>query len=117
MPSSAYLLTNVVHCYIFKYMENENLHYEFSADKNQQLIKERGISFEDVVVALSNGKLLDIIVHHNTSKYPKQEIYLLDINGYAYLVPFVRKDKQTVFLKTIFPSRKMTKMYLNRGGV
>ena len=95
----------------------EEPRYEFSAEKNQQLIKERGVSFEDVVTALGSGKLLDTIVHHNTSKYPKQEIYLLNLNGYVYLVPFVKKDKQTVFLKTIFPSRKLTKKYLNHGGV
>jgi uncharacterized DUF497 family protein len=91
--------------------------YEFSADKTQQLIKERGISFEDIVAALGDGKLIDVITHHNELKYPKQEIYLVDINGYVYLVPFVRKNEDTVFLKTIFPSRKMTKSHLTRGGV
>jgi len=68
-------------------------------------------------VALGDGKLIDVITHHNESKYPKQEIYLVDINGYVYLVPFVRKDAETVFLKTIFPSLKMTKRHLTRGGV
>ncbi len=97
-------------------MEKEKLHYEFSSEKNQLLIKERAISFEDIVAALSNGKLLDIIDHQNTVKYPKQKIYIIDINGYVYLVPFVRKDKQTVFLKTIFPSRKLTKKYLSEAG-
>jgi uncharacterized DUF497 family protein len=98
-------------------MHRDKSEYEFSAEKNQQLIKERGISFEDVVAAFADGKLLDVVVHHNSSKYPAQEIYMLDINGYVYLVPFVRKDKQTVFLKTIFPSRKMTKKYLHERGV
>jgi uncharacterized DUF497 family protein len=98
-------------------MHRDKPEFEFSAEKNQQLIKERGISFEDIVAALANGKLLDVIVHHNSSKYPTQEIYMVDINGYVYLVPFVRKDKRTVFLKTIFPSRKMTKKYLSERGV
>jgi uncharacterized DUF497 family protein len=87
--------------------------YEFSAEKNQLLIKERGISFEDVIAALDAGKLLDTIDHHNDAKYPNQKIYIIEINNYIYLVPFVRKDKQTVFLKTIFPSRKLTKKYIN----
>jgi uncharacterized DUF497 family protein len=98
-------------------MESRNLHYEFSADKNQCLIEERGISFEEVIASLDNGKLLDTIDHHNATKYPRQKIYLVDINGYVYLVPFVRKDKQTVFLKTVIPSRKLTKKYLHKRGV
>ena len=97
-------------------MKKESPYYEFSTDKNQCLIKERGISFEDVIAALDGGKLLDTIVHHNRAKYPNQEIYIIDINGYVYLVPFVRKDKQTVFLKTIFPSRKLTRKYLGEVG-
>ena len=98
-------------------MKIEKPHYEFSADKNQQLIKERLISFEDVIVALGNDKLLDTIDHHHKTKYPNQEIYIIDINGYVYLVPFVRKDKHSVFLKTIVPSRKLTKKYLGNAGV
>jgi hypothetical protein len=91
-------------------------HYEFSAEKNQQLIEERYISFEDIIAAVSNGKLLDTISHPNKTKYPNQPIYVIEINGYAHLVPFVRKDKYTVFLKTIIPSRKLTKKYLDKRG-
>lgn len=97
-------------------MKTEKPNFEFSPDKNQQLIKERHISFEDIMAALSNNKLLDTIGHHNKTKYPNQEIYIIDINGYVYLVPFVRKDKHTVFLKTIVPSRKLTKKYLGKRG-
>jgi hypothetical protein len=93
-----------------------NNNFEFSADKNQLLIKERRICFEDVIAAIEGGKLLDIIEHHNIEKYPNQKIYVLDINSYIYLVPFVRKDKYTVFLKTIFPSRKLTKKYFEKVG-
>lgn len=91
-------------------------HYEFSADKNQQLIKERHISFEDVIVALGDDKLITTICHPNKTKYPNQQIYIIDINEYVYLVPFVKKDKYTVFLKTIIPSRKFTKQYLGKRG-
>jgi hypothetical protein len=97
-------------------MKKQKIHYEFSVDKNQYLIKERYISFEDVVAALDNGKLLDTIDHHNMTKYPNQKIYIVNINGYVYLIPFVRKDTETVFLKTIFPSRKLTKKYLGKRG-
>lgn len=97
-------------------MRTEKPHYEFSADKNQQLIKERHISFEDVIVALGNDKLLDTMAHPNKAKYPNQEIYVIEINGYVCLVPFVKKDKHTVFLKTIIPNRKFTKKYLSKRG-
>ena len=98
-------------------MKHEQPCYEFSAEKNQQLIEEHNISFEDIIVALSNGKLLETIDHPNKEKYPNQRIYIIKINGYAYLVPFVRKDEHTVFLKTIFPSRQLTKQYLGKRGV
>jgi len=98
-------------------MEQGKPHYEFSAEKNQLLIKERSVCFEDVITALEDGKLLDTIDHHNARRYPNQEIYIVGINGYVYLVPFVRKDKQTVFLKTIIPSRKLTKKYSSKTGV
>ena len=97
-------------------MIQKKLHYEFSADKNQQLIRERLISFEDVIAALGNDKLLDTIEHPNKTKYPNQKIYIIEINEYAYLVPFVKKDKYTLFLKTIVPSRKLTKKYLGKRG-
>jgi len=59
------------------------------------------------------GGLLDIIEHPNTKKYPNQRIFIVDIDDYAYLVPFVETEER-VFLKTVIPSRKMTKRYL--GG-
>jgi len=88
--------------------------YEYSHDKNQQLIEKRNISFEEVVSALENGQLLDIIEHPNKSKYPNQKMYVVQVNDYVYLVPFVEKNKQTVFLKTIFASRKAKKHYIQQ---
>jgi uncharacterized DUF497 family protein len=101
---------------MFKYMDKEKPTYEFSADKNRLLIEERGISFEEVIAALDNGDLLDIVAHHNREKYPNQEIYIVNIDGYIYLVPYVQKSEGIVFLKTIFPSRKLTKKYLMQVG-
>ncbi len=98
-------------------MGKEKATYEFSADKNQLLIKERGISFEDVIAALDNGDLLDLVAQHNMEKYLNQKIYMVNIDGYVYLVPYVEKEGGTVFLKTIFPSRKLTKKYLGKAGV
>ena len=89
--------------------------YDFSAEKNQKLIEERDISFEEVIAAISEGGVLDIVPHPNPAKYPNQKMYVLNMNNYIYLVPFVRKDENTVFLKTIFPHRKLTNQYLRRG--
>ncbi len=86
--------------------------YEFPSDKNQQLIDGRQISFEEVIAALDNGQVLDVIDHSNQAKYPHQQMFVVHVNDYVYLVPFVQKDKHTVFLKTIFPSRKARKQYL-----
>ncbi len=97
-------------------MEKKEPRYEFSADKNQLLIKERHISFEEVISAIGSGRLLDIIQHPNAKGYPGQKIYIVNINGYVYAAPFVMKDQRTVFLKTIFPSRKLTRQYLNDQG-
>lgn len=60
---------------------------------------------------ISQGFLLDILEHPNQEKYQKQRIFVVEIEGYAYLVPFI-EDEREIFLKTIIPSRKATKKYL-----
>ena len=79
--------------------------------KNEQLRRERGVCFEDVVLSLAQGGLLDIIAHPDPTAYPGQRIFIVRINDYVHLVPFV-EDGNVVFLKTIIPSRKMTARYL-----
>ncbi len=83
----------------------------WDSEKNLYLITERGVSFEEVLAALSRGALLDVLAHPNTAQYPNQRMFVVRIRGYAYLVPFVETDKE-VFLKTIIPSRKATRKYL-----
>lgn len=109
------MLTKCTHCNTLISVTEEKQQFDFSAEKNRQLIKERGISFEEAIAAIGEGAVLDILPHSNPAKYPNQEIYVLNISNYVCLVPFVRKEKNTVFLKTIFPHRKLTKKYL-RGG-
>ena len=87
------------------------MRYDWDPAKNSQLIRERGIGFEEVLVAMSDGKLLDIIPHPNQRQYPDQYMYVIMIDEYVYLVPFV-EDEEKIFLKTIFPSRKATKHYM-----
>ncbi len=79
--------------------------------KNRLLKRERGVAFEDVVIRLVNGNVLDTLDHPNQVKYPNQKIHVLDIDGYVYLVPFI-ENEAGIFLKTIIPSRKATKNYL-----
>jgi len=79
--------------------------------KNQQLITERGVSFEDVVFYLQQGRLVDDIEHPNRDKYPGQRVFVINIDDYVHLVPYVENRKE-IFLKTIIPSRKATKQYL-----
>ncbi len=79
--------------------------------KNQQLIAKRGVSFEDVVYYLQQDELLDDIEHPNADKYPNQRVFVVNIDGYVHLVPYV-ENRQEIFLKTVIPSRKATKQYL-----
>ncbi len=75
--------------------------------------RERGVSFEEVLVQIANGEILDILEHPNPDKYPNQQIFIIRIEDYAYLAPFI-ESKDEIFLITIIPSRKATRDYL--GG-
>ncbi|MDP4011449.1 MAG: toxin [Candidatus Roizmanbacteria bacterium] len=86
--------------------------FDWNEEKNKKLKRERGISFEHVVIAIKNDQALDITRSKNT-KYEKQRSYIIEINDYIYVVPFVFDTKRKLrFLKTIYPSRKLTKKYL-----
>jgi uncharacterized DUF497 family protein len=87
--------------------------YAWNSEKNEQLISEREISFEDIVVSIHLGNEVDIYDHPDQDRYPGQKIPVVIVDDYAFLVPFVESDKE-LFLKTIIPSRKATKHYL--GG-
>ena len=88
--------------------------FRWGPEKNEQLKLERGVSFEQMVVAVEAGGLLDILAHPNPSKYPKQRVLVVASDGYAYLVPFVEEEDH-FFLKTVIPSRRATRDYLDRG--
>lgn len=89
--------------------------YAWDPDKNEQLRKERGISFEDVVFHIEAGDAVDIFDHPNQSKYPGQRVIVVCVEDYAYLVPYVETG-EAMFLKTIIPSRKATKQYLGESN-
>jgi len=98
-------------CHILKTMK----YFDWSEKKNQLLKEERDISFEDVLVAIEKGGILDILEHPNKKRYKNQRIFIVNINDYVYLIPFA-EDKEKIFLKTIIPSRKATKKYIIRRG-
>ncbi len=81
---------------------------EWDKDKNQQLKKSRGVCFEAVHDLLMQETEVLVMKHHNVKDYPHQWEMYLDINGYTHCIPFVQKG-HVIFLKTIFPSRKMNK--------
>jgi uncharacterized DUF497 family protein len=83
--------------------------FDWNEEKNILLARERNISFEDVIFALKNDKLLDIIL---SPTHEGQKCFVVEINTYAYVIPYVSVDDATLFLKTIYPSRKHTKIFL-----
>lgn len=87
--------------------------FNWNNEKSKQLKKERGISFEDIAYYILNGYLIDVIENPNKEKYKNQNMFVVEINDYIYLVPFV-EDESEVFFKTFFPSRKATKKYLKK---
>ncbi|MBN1915783.1 BrnT family toxin [Candidatus Dojkabacteria bacterium] len=84
---------------------------DWNDEKNRWLIKNRNISFEQVELAIEEKRILFEGKHPNKVKYSHQNCFVVDIENYAYFVPYVIRD-DVVFLKTIVPSRKFTKKYL-----
>jgi len=86
-------------------------YFVWDNDKNEKLILERGISFEEIVFHIGIGDLLENLEHPNWKKYPGQRMLVVNVEDYAYLVPYVMTENE-IFLKTIIPSRKATRDYL-----
>lgn len=91
----------------------ETIHWD--PVKNQKLQIERNISFEEILVCIKNRQVLAII-QNPSKRYKVQKVFVVELNNYIYYVPFV-KDGNDIFLKTIIPSRKLTKKYLKQEGV
>ena len=86
--------------------------FRWDPQKNALLMRERGLCFEQVVLAVEGGDLLQVIAHPQPARYPNQKIMLVAMDGYAFLVPFVQEE-DGYFLKTIIPSRKATREFLD----
>lgn len=87
------------------------MRYKWNEQKNQELKSVRGFGFDDILPILEKGEIISIFKHQNSKKYPNQYILILIFEGYACEVPFVFEDETTIFLKTIFKSRKANKSF------
>ena len=84
--------------------------YNWNAEKNQLLLRKRGVSFERIVFEISTENELDVLEHPNQEKYPGRRISIVQVNDYVYAVPFSETETE-IFLKTIIPSRMATRQY------
>lgn len=86
--------------------------FDFSLDKDAVLKQGRGFGFRDIIQAIKAGKLIENKANPNKNKYPKQKIFIVELNSYIYAVPYVvDKERQVYFLKIFYPSRKLKKKH------
>lgn len=86
----------------------------WNSEKSLSLKAERGVSFEEVLFAISQGGLIAVMDHPNRVKYGHQNMLVVKIRDYAYLVPYVENENE-LFLKSIMPSPKATRDFLSGG--
>ncbi len=93
-----------------------NKSFRYSFEKNELLKQDRNIGFEDIILSIESGYLLDDLEHPNKEKYPNQNIFviLVIVKDYVYYVPYVENEHE-IFLKTIVPSRKLNQKYNKRN--
>lgn len=87
--------------------------FRYNIEKNALLLEKRGLGFEEIITAITNGNLITITAHHDQNKYPGQNIFHVKCLDKIYLVPYVVEQDGTAFLKTVYPSRKATKAFFN----
>ena len=61
----------------------------WNADKNEILKRERGISFEEIAYLIESWQVIGI--EENPGR-PDQKMYVLEIESYAIIVPYVEND-------------------------
>ena len=89
------------------------MRFKYNHEKNALLIAQRGIGFDEIIHAIAEGNLLDVKTHYNQKKYPDQKILYVRLLGEVYAVPFIEEKNGDFFLKTLFPSRKARKAFLD----
>ncbi len=94
---------------------NGTMKFDWNPDKNEWLKIERDISFEKIIFHLLRGDVWKLADHPDQQRYPQQKIYFVIVDNYIYMVPHVI-NRNYIFLKTIIPSRKATKMFQKEKG-
>lgn len=89
-----------------------NKKFSFNPEKDSKVVGERKLSFQDIINAIMDNKALAFVPHPNQDKYPNQKVIYVEIEEEVYVVPCV-EDKDTLFLKTLFPSRKARQLFLS----
>jgi uncharacterized DUF497 family protein len=85
-------------------------YFDWNDEKNEVIKKTRGVSFEQVELAIALGDLIDRVKHPNAAKYPSQKVFLVKVDDDIFSVHYV-EDNEKIFLKTIIPNSKATKKY------
>ena len=86
--------------------------FKYNDEKNSRLLLKRGIGFEEIIQSIADGNLLGTTVHHNLEKYHNRHILYVRVLSEVYAVPYLKEDEETIFLKTLYPSRKARKNFL-----
>ena len=99
------------------YSDNQymGIAFDWSTEKNHQLVEQRGVSFESVVSAIEQGGLLDVLEHPNQDRYPGQNIYVVEILGYVHLVPFAHRQTAFVSSRRLSQVGRQPETILGRG--
>ena len=71
--------------------------------KSERLKRTRGVSFEELLQA----RFVDVRRHPTKAE---QKLMLLEHEGYIWVIPYIETERER-FLKTLYPSRKYTKLY------
>ena len=102
------MLTKGTHCAILIMMK-----FVWKEDKNKLLKEHRKISFEQIVLAIENKQVVDVLEHPNQKKYRGQKFFMIEMDNYVYVVPaYISDSGDECYLKTVYPSRKYTDKYL-----
>jgi len=89
------------------------MRFVWDEDKNKILKQQRNISFEQIVLSIENKQVVDVIENPNKVKYKGQIYIMVNCDEYIYVVPaYISDSGEECYLKTIYPSRKYTKIYL-----
>ena len=65
------------------------MQFAFDEEKNDRLFRLRGVTFGMVIEAIAEKGVLLNFDHPNQQKYPEQRVLVVNLNGYAYCVPYL----------------------------